>query len=65
MRTPTPSTPGPAGIRQTRNIAGVETLRIDGVLNCRKRPACIVRSPWPIELHTGDRPKLRWLVDDF
>ena len=24
-----------------------------------------MRSPWPIELHRGDRPKLEWLLDDY
>ncbi|WP_308194751.1 FAD-dependent oxidoreductase [Pseudonocardia kujensis] len=54
-----------AGIRQTRSIVGTETLRNDDVLACRKRSDGIVRSPWPIELHSGDRPKLHWLLDDF
>ncbi|MEV7870777.1 FAD-dependent oxidoreductase [Streptomyces sp. NPDC088124] len=53
-----------AGIRQTRSIVGIETLTNDDVLSCRKRPDGVVRSPWPIELHTGDRPKLHWLLDD-
>lgn len=54
-----------AGIRQTRTIAGVQTLRNDDVVNCVKPPDGIVRSPWPIELHDGDRPKLVWLLDDW
>jgi hypothetical protein len=54
-----------AGIRQTRSIVGAETLRNDDVLACRKRPDGVVRSPWPIELHSGDRPRLEWLLDDF
>ncbi|WP_083847018.1 FAD-dependent oxidoreductase [Marinobacter sp. BSs20148] len=24
----------------------------------------IARSPWPIELHSGDRPQLHWLLED-
>ena len=54
-----------AGIRQTRSIAGAETLINDDVVACRKRSDGICRSPWPIELHTGDKPKLHWLLDDY
>ncbi|MCF0086381.1 MULTISPECIES: FAD-dependent oxidoreductase [Streptomyces] len=54
-----------AGIRQTRTIAGLETLRNDDVVTGRKRPDGICRVPWPIELHSGDRPKLHWLLDDY
>ena len=25
----------------------------------------VVRSPWPIELHAGEKPKLEWLLDDY
>ena len=25
----------------------------------------MVRSPWPIELHVGGKPKLEWLLDDY
>jgi hypothetical protein len=54
-----------AGIRQTRSIVGVETLSNAHVLECRKSEHGIVRSPWPIELHSGSRPKLHWLLDDY
>lgn len=54
-----------AGIRQTRTIAGVETLGDDDVVNGVKRTDSICRSPWPIELHDGERPKLHWLLDDY
>ncbi|CAD6535312.1 FAD-dependent oxidoreductase [Paraburkholderia sabiae] len=54
-----------AGIRQTRSIVGVDTLRNQDVLECRKRPDGICRVPWPIELHAGERPKLHWLLDDY
>lgn len=54
-----------AGIRQTRTIAGVKTLTNDDVVSVRKRPDGICRSPWPIELHDGERPKLQWIFDDF
>jgi glycine/D-amino acid oxidase-like deaminating enzyme len=54
-----------AGIRQTRTIIGVETLTNDDVVQGRKRADGICRVPWPIELHSGDRPKLHWLLDDY
>lgn len=53
------------GVRQTRSIEGMEKLTNDDVVNCRKRPDGIVRSPWPIELHSGTKPKLHWLLDDW
>ncbi|MFA0413102.1 FAD-dependent oxidoreductase [Vibrio renipiscarius] len=53
------------GIRQTRSIVGVETLTNDDVVNCRKREDGICRTPWPIELHSGDKPKLHWLLNDY
>jgi len=54
-----------AGIRQTRSIVGVETLSNEHVVECRKSEHGVVRSPWPIELHSGNRPKLHWLLDDY
>jgi len=55
-----------AGIRQSRSIVGVERLANGDVAARRKRPADgIARSPWPIELHVGERPKLEWLHDDY
>jgi len=54
-----------AGIRQSRSIVGVARLANADVTARIKRPDGIVRSPWPIELHAGDRPKLEWLDDDF
>ncbi len=54
-----------AGIRQTRSIAARRTLTNDMVVNCDKPADGIVRSPWPIELHDGSRPKLNWLLDDY
>jgi len=54
-----------AGIRQSRSICGMTRLTNDDVLGRRKRPDGVVRSPWPIELHAGERPKLEWLLDDF
>ncbi|RWP99095.1 FAD-dependent oxidoreductase [Mesorhizobium sp.] len=54
-----------AGIRQTRSIVGKATLRNEDVVDCRKRDDGICRVPWPIELHSGDKPKLHWLLDDY
>ena len=54
-----------AGIRQSRSIVGVERLANDDVTGRRKRPDGIARSPWPIELHVGEKPKLEWLHDDY
>jgi FAD dependent oxidoreductase len=54
-----------AGIRQTRTVDGVDTLRDTDVVNGAKRPDSICRSPWPIELHDGQKPKLHWLLDDY
>ena len=53
------------GVRQTRSINGVERLTNDDVVARRKRPDGVVRSPWPIELHSGERPKLEWIHDDY
>lgn len=53
------------GVRQTRTICGADWLRNEDVVAARKRPDAIARSPWPIELHDGTRPKLHWLIDDF
>ena len=53
-----------AGIRQTRTIVGAKTLRNADVIEARKFADGIARSPWPIELHSGSRPKLEWLLDD-
>jgi hypothetical protein len=54
-----------AGIRQTRTVVGIQTLTNQEVVAARKRPDSICRSPWPIELHVGERPKLQWILDDF
>jgi hypothetical protein len=53
------------GVRQTRQIVGRETLRNTDILSGRKRSDGIARSPWPIELHRGERPRVEWLIDDF
>jgi glycine/D-amino acid oxidase-like deaminating enzyme len=54
-----------AGIRQSRAIIGVERLTNADVKTKRKRLDGIARSPWPIELHVGEKPKLEWLHDDY
>ncbi|MEU0156686.1 FAD-dependent oxidoreductase [Micromonospora fulviviridis] len=54
-----------AGVRQTRSIVGMDRLTNDDVISARKRSDGIVRVPWPIELHSGERPKLHWLLDDY
>ena len=54
-----------AGIRQTRTVDCIETLRDSDVVDGVKRDDSICRSPWPIELHDGERPKLHWLLDDY
>jgi hypothetical protein len=54
-----------AGIRQTRSIVGLDRLSNEDVVACRKRTDGICRVPWPIELHSGDKPKLHWLLDDY
>jgi len=53
------------GIRQTRTIDGIATLTNDDVVGMKKAADSICRSPWPIELHDGERPKLHWLLDDY
>jgi FAD dependent oxidoreductase/MatE len=53
------------GVRQTRQIVGLATLSNSDVVQGRKRADGIARSPWPIELHSGNKPRLEWLYDDF
>lgn len=53
------------GVRQTRQVQGVATLRNDDVLSRRKQRTAVARSPWPIELHKGDKPRLEWLIEDY
>ena len=53
------------GIRQSRSICGIETVRDEDVANARKRPDGIVRCPWPIELHNGEKPYMFWLIHDY
>lgn len=53
------------GIRQTRQIVGMENLKNQDVETGRKRSDAIARSAWPIELHSGVKPRLSWLYDDY
>lgn len=53
------------GVRQTRQVVGVERLDNAHVVAGAKFGDGIVRSPWPIELHSGERPRVEWLLDDY
>ncbi|WP_052321670.1 FAD-dependent oxidoreductase [Ralstonia sp. A12] len=53
------------GVRQTRQARGAKTLRNADILAGAKFADGIARSPWPIELHTGDRPRVEWLLNDY
>ncbi|MCA0212573.1 MAG: FAD-dependent oxidoreductase [Proteobacteria bacterium] len=53
------------GVRQTRQIEGTTRLSNDDVVSGRKRPDAIARSAWPIELHSGTKPRLSWLYEDY
>jgi hypothetical protein len=53
------------GVRQTRSIVGVDRLTNQDVLAHRKRNDGIAKCPWPIELHSGEKPKVEWLLDDY
>ena len=52
------------GVRQTRQVVGREILTNQDVEQARKRPDGVAKSPWPIELHKGDKPKLVWVIED-
>jgi glycine/D-amino acid oxidase-like deaminating enzyme len=53
------------GVRQTRQVKGACTLTNADVTEGTKLPTGIARSPWPIELHSGDKPRLVWLIEDY
>jgi glycine/D-amino acid oxidase-like deaminating enzyme len=53
------------GVRQSRQVTGRYTLRNDDVTRGAKFASGIARSPWPIELHSGEKPRLHWLLDDW
>lgn len=52
------------GVRQTRQIVGEKTLMVEDVVSGRKFDDAIARSAWPIELHSGSKPRVEWLFDD-
>ncbi|MGE3067513.1 MAG: FAD-dependent oxidoreductase [Hyphomicrobiaceae bacterium] len=53
------------GVRQTRQAQGMTMLRNTDVTRGTKFADGIARSPWPIELHAGAKPKVEWLINDF
>jgi hypothetical protein len=53
------------GIRQTRQIVGTARVTNDWVERGVKSREGIARSPWPIELHSGAKPRLTWLYEDW
>jgi len=53
------------GVRQTRQVQGVTTLKNEDVVTGRKSQSGIARSAWPIEMHSGEKPKLEWLFNDY
>ncbi|WP_417812482.1 FAD-dependent oxidoreductase [Thalassospira alkalitolerans] len=52
------------GVRQTRQVEGVAKLKNSDVVSGAKFADGIARSPWPIELHAGAKPKVEWLLND-
>jgi len=53
------------GVRQTRQVLGRYVLSNADVVKGQKFSDGIARSPWPIELHAGDKPRVEWLLDDY
>jgi hypothetical protein len=53
------------GVRQTRQGVGRATLRNEDVTAGTKFADGVARSPWPIELHAGAKPRVHWLLDDW
>lgn len=53
------------GVRQTRQLGAMATLRNADVVGAVKSADAIARSPWPIELHSGEKPRLVWLLNDY
>ncbi|MDR6861521.1 FAD-dependent oxidoreductase [Variovorax guangxiensis] len=52
------------GVRQTRQIRGVKTLTSQDIIGKARFDSGIALSPWPVELHSGEKPRLVWLFDD-
>jgi hypothetical protein len=53
------------GVRQTRQVKGVRLLSNEQVTVGAKFATGVARSPWPIELHSGEKPRLVWLLNDY
>lgn len=53
------------GVRQTRQVVGVSQLTNSDVVAGKKFRDGVARSPWPIELHSGEKPRLSWLYEDY
>lgn len=53
------------GVRQTRQARGLATLRNEDVVRGSKFADGVARSPWPIELHAGSKPRVQWLLNDW
>ncbi len=53
------------GVRQTRQLVGTQVLTNDHVVAGAKHSDGVARSPWPIELHSGEQPRLSWLYEDY
>lgn len=53
------------GVRQTRQVSARYVLKNSDVTSGRKFDTGIARSPWPIELHKGAKPRVEWLIDDY
>ncbi|GGE31763.1 hypothetical protein GCM10007276_06180 [Agaricicola taiwanensis] len=52
------------GVRQTRQVEGVAKLANSDVVAGTKFADGITASPWPIELHSGAKPRVEWLLND-
>ncbi len=53
------------GVRQTRQVEGKYKLTNKDVVVGSKFENGIARSAWPIELHSGNKPRVEWLYNDF
>lgn len=53
------------GVRQTRQVSGRKRLSNLDVVQGTKFADGIAVSPWPIELHSGAKPKVEWLLNDY
>lgn len=53
------------GVRQTRQVSGVKRLMNSDVVVGAKSADGIAVSPWPIELHSGAKPRVEWLLNDY